>query len=69
MGTYLHGLFDEPNIRGRWLAAIGIPDCEVPVLSGLAARDREYDKLAAHFVRHLDMERMFSKIRVSFARG
>ena len=55
MGTYIHGLFDNPGITGRWLAAIGLPGLPVPTLAGLAARDREYDRLADHFEAHVDV--------------
>ena len=55
MGTYIHGLFDNPGVTGRWLAAIGLPGLPVPTLGGLAARDREYDSLADHFEEHVDV--------------
>jgi adenosylcobyric acid synthase len=62
LGTYLHGMLDNPKILRRWLAAVGIEDAVVSAHSGLAARDREYDKLAAHFARHLDLERMLAAL-------
>jgi adenosylcobyric acid synthase len=64
MGTYLHGLFDEPKMLRRWLAAAGIKEARSSELSGLAARDREYDKLAAHFARHLDLHSMFACLKL-----
>jgi cobyric acid synthase len=60
MGTYLHGLFDDRRAAGRWLAAAGLENAAVSGSFGLSARNREYDKLAAHFTRHLDVERLFS---------
>jgi adenosylcobyric acid synthase len=60
MGTYLHGLFDDRRAAGRWLAAAGLENAAVSGSFGLSARSREYDKLAAHFTRHLDVERLFS---------
>jgi adenosylcobyric acid synthase len=56
MGTYLHGLFDSPSITGRWLRAIGAETAQAPTLGGLAARDREYETLADHFERHVDVQ-------------
>ena len=56
MGTYIHGLFDSPAVTARWLAAIGVQGVEPPALAGLAARDREYDALADHFEKHVDVE-------------
>jgi len=56
MGTYLHGMFDGPSITARWLRAIGVETAHVPALGGLAARDREYEALAGHFERHVDVQ-------------
>lgn len=58
-GCYLHGLFEEPGFR-RWL----IQDFggDVPsskredVRSGPAYRDQQYERLADHVERHLDLE-------------
>jgi adenosylcobyric acid synthase len=56
MGTYMHGFFDNPGITERWLAAIGLPGLPVPAVAGLAAREREYDRLADHFEAHVDVD-------------
>lgn len=56
MGTYMHGLFDRPAILEKWLAHIGIHGIEVSGLHGPAARDQQYDLLAAHFKKHADIE-------------
>ncbi len=55
MGGYIHGLFDTPAIIRHWLDTIGLKDIKVPETEGLAARDMQYDFLAAHFERHIDM--------------
>jgi adenosylcobyric acid synthase len=55
MGTYLHGLFDSPSILARWLRAIGVAVAQTPALGGLAARDREYEALADHFEKNVDV--------------
>jgi adenosylcobyric acid synthase len=55
MGTYIHGLFDSPTVTARWLTAIGAQGVEPPALAGLASRDREYDALADHFEKHVDV--------------
>jgi adenosylcobyric acid synthase len=55
MGTYIHGLFDSPAVTARWLTAIGAQGVEPPALAGLAARDREYDALADHFEKNVDV--------------
>jgi adenosylcobyric acid synthase len=56
MGTYMHGMFDTPSITARWLRAIGVEIAHAPALGGLAARDREYEALADHFERHVDVQ-------------
>lgn len=56
LGTYLHGLFDEPAITRRWLAGIGLGEVVVDRLHGPAARDRAYDQLAEHTATHLNLE-------------
>ncbi|MBI9085119.1 MAG: cobyric acid synthase [Desulfobacterales bacterium] len=55
LGTYIHGLFDNPGITRRWLDLMGLDELDVPEVLGMASRDREYDRLAAHFERHVDM--------------
>ncbi len=58
MGTYIHGLFDSAGITAKWLAAIGLGDLAVAKDGGLTARRREYGKLARHFRKHVDMEKL-----------
>jgi adenosylcobyric acid synthase len=58
MGTYMHGLFDTPAVTRAWLAAIGLKGIPVSEIQGLAARDHEYDRLAAHFARFIDTDKL-----------
>jgi adenosylcobyric acid synthase len=69
VGTYLHGLFDAPAVTARWLAALGLDARGVPALGGLAARDREYDRLADHLEAHVDVGRILGIARVKGSRG
>ncbi|MEJ2155896.1 MAG: cobyric acid synthase [Desulfobacteraceae bacterium] len=55
LGTYMHGLFDTPEVTRRWLHHIGLAEVKVDQAHGPAARDAAYDLLAEHAVRHLDM--------------
>ncbi len=55
-GTYIHGLFDSPDITGCWLECWGITGGDGGALEGPAARDRAYDQLAAHVRDYLDLE-------------
>ncbi len=55
-GTYMHGMFDSPEITRRWLAQIGLSDIQVNDVQGLSARNLEYEKLADYFEEHVDMK-------------
>jgi adenosylcobyric acid synthase len=63
MGTYIHGLFDEPEIIRNWLDTVGVNGVRVSGIHGLVARDRDYDQLADHFERHVDMEQIAALIK------
>lgn len=54
IGTYVHGLFDSSKITEKWLRHIGIDEVKIPEFSGPAARDKDYDLLAAHFEKYID---------------
>ena len=54
-GTYIHGLFDSPEITRRWLHCWGLSHIGVDTVDGPEARDRAYDQLAAHVAEHLDL--------------
>jgi len=56
LGTYIHGLFENPPILRQWLDSIGLMAVEIPETGGVEARNNEYDKLAEHFERYIDME-------------
>lgn len=55
MGTYIHGFFDSAAILKKWLLLLGLSELEPPESCGLQARDRQYDMLARHFERHVDL--------------
>jgi len=56
MGTYIHGMFDNPEILKCWLNHIGLPDVDVSDVGGIDARNDQYDLLAEHFEKHVDVE-------------
>jgi len=58
MGTYIHGLFDTPEVTRRWLDSIGIQNLNVSQQHGPAARNAQYDLLAAHVEKHIDVRRI-----------
>ena len=55
MGTYIHGLFDSPGITGQWLDRIGLSELDISAIHGPAARDADYNQLAEHFARYIDV--------------
>jgi adenosylcobyric acid synthase len=58
MGTYIHGLFENPAVTRMWLNGIGLADVETSELEGLEVKDREYDLLAEYFEAHINMDRI-----------
>ena len=64
MGTYLHGLFDNPGVIKSWLEHIDIEDIDMPDVGGIEARDKEYDLLADHFEEYIDVESIVKLVPV-----
>ncbi|MDJ0854081.1 MAG: cobyric acid synthase [Desulfobacterales bacterium] len=62
-GTYIHGLFDSPEITRRWLNRWGLSHVKVDTIDGPQARDRAYDQLAAHVAEHLDLAAIAALVR------
>ena len=56
MGTYIHGLFNNPAILESWLNHIGLNDSDALSVGGIEARNKEYNLLAEHFQKHIDVE-------------
>ncbi len=59
MGTYIHGLFDSEKIISKWFDFINIKNIRIDRSFGLEARDVEYDLLAEHFEKYIDMEKIY----------
>jgi adenosylcobyric acid synthase len=66
MGTYIHGLFDNPAILKSWLNHIGLDGIGVPKIGGIEARNRQYDLLAEHFQKHVNVDRI---VQLAIDRG
>jgi adenosylcobyric acid synthase len=56
MGSYIHGLFDNPGILKSWLNHIGLRGVDVSDVGGIEARNRQYDLLAEHFQEYVNVE-------------
>ena len=56
MGTYIHGLFNNPAILKSWLNRIGLDGIDVSNIGGIEARNKEYDLLAEHFEKNVGVE-------------
>jgi adenosylcobyric acid synthase len=65
MGTYIHGLFENPTVTRLWLNTIGLSDIETSSLDGLEAKDREYDLLAEYFESHIDVNGLVKTVQGS----
>jgi adenosylcobyric acid synthase len=65
MGTYIHGLFDNPGILKFWLNHIGLRGVDVSDVGGIEARNKEYDLLAEHFEKNVDVESIVKLAAVS----
>ncbi|GMA62673.1 cobyric acid synthase [Alicyclobacillus fastidiosus] len=65
IGTYLHGIFDNDDFRGKWLASIrvafGLPNANAHT-SMIATRDAAYDRIADVVRRHLDLRPVYEAI-------
>jgi adenosylcobyric acid synthase len=64
MGTYIHGLFNNPGIISTWLKQIGLGNMDVSRVGGIEARDREYDLLADHFEKHVDVDQIVQLVKI-----
>ncbi|MBF0121211.1 MAG: cobyric acid synthase [Desulfobacterales bacterium] len=60
IGTYIHGIFDNPAILQIWFDIIGLKDVYISNFSGRVSRDKEYDLLAEHFEKYIDCSKLFS---------
>lgn len=65
IGTYMHGLFDAPELITRWLDSVGLFGMDVPSAGGLDAKMKQYELLADHVRSHVDMDRIADLIGMS----
>lgn len=58
MGSYLHGFFDSDEVMSALLAWFGSPAL-LPLSDRMAAKEHEYDRLAAEIRNSLDIEKIY----------
>ena len=62
MGTYIHGFFDTPGILKKWLEWLGLESLEVPDESDMEVRGRQYDLLADHVEKYVDVDAILREL-------
>jgi adenosylcobyric acid synthase len=62
MGTYMHGMFDIPEITKKWLNTIGLDHIDVPDSNRFEDKEKAYGLLAAHFENHMDTDAILDLI-------
>ncbi len=65
MGTYVHGIFDTPEITRLWLDHIGLRHIPISGGQGPVERDLAYDRLAEHFKAHVNFEAILSALNAA----
>ncbi len=63
IGTYFHGIFDEPQVRHRFLS---LADPEYRPARHEYGIEESYDRLASHVAAHLDLEKLYAVIDKPF---
>ncbi len=68
-GSYLHGLFDNDGLRHRVISRFQQGDDLVPTRERLSSfnhwKEEQYDKLATHLRKHIDMDRIYQIIGIA----
>ncbi|MBF0259018.1 MAG: hypothetical protein HQK62_09290, partial [Desulfamplus sp.] len=65
-GTYMHGFFDSPEIKKKWLERIGIEGVVHPEGAQekrSARKNRDYQLLKEHFQKYVDIEDVLLQLR------
>lgn len=57
-GSYFHGLFDFPDFRNKYLKSLNPAYRTEDIEAAAEFKQTQYDLLAQHFEKHLDMEKI-----------
>jgi adenosylcobyric acid synthase len=61
IGTYIHGFFDEENVRNYFIEKIAPELSNIP--SGVKSEDEELDRLASHLKTNVDIDFVIRNLR------
>jgi len=59
MGTYVHGVLDNPAVIDYVVGPYAKRASEVPVMSAEEFKDKQYDLLAEHVRKYVDIEKLY----------
>lgn len=54
-GTYMHGMFDSPDITKKWLESIGLGNKLSMEKNFVSEKEHNYTQLKKHFEHHIDL--------------
>lgn len=66
MGCYMHGILDNQEVVDMIVgpyASLRLPETSAPGISYREFKETQYDRLAAHLRKHLDIERIYQIMR------
>ncbi|MBP5479628.1 MAG: cobyric acid synthase [Bacteroidaceae bacterium] len=59
LGTYVHGILDNPAVIDYLVTPLAERACEAPVMTAEEFKDRQYDLLAEHVRRYVDIDKIY----------
>ena len=63
MGTYIHGILDNPSFIDYLIGQGGEVHNDIPQDDYQTIREQQYDRLAAHVRQHVDMEKIYEILK------
>ena len=59
LGTYVHGILDNPAVIDYVVSPLAKRASEAPVMTAGEFKDRQYDLLAEHVRRYVDIDKIY----------
>ncbi|MBO4664943.1 MAG: cobyric acid synthase [Bacteroidaceae bacterium] len=63
LGTYVHGILDNPAVIDYVVSPLAKRASEAPVMTAEEFKDRQYDQLAEHVRRYVDINKIYEIIK------